>query len=79
MLYTKNRSKENNMKHRRTTTGLLIIAGLFSLMLNGCAGETYNPGYNSYQTQNDRKINHVLQEEVNSLSDKDIAQLNKLK
>jgi outer membrane lipoprotein SlyB len=69
---------ENKMK--KTTLYYAIFA---ALLLSGCAGDNYNSGYNSsynsYQSSNDRKIDKVIDEEMNSLSKKDIEQLNKLK
>jgi outer membrane lipoprotein SlyB len=70
---------ENKMK--KATLYYTVFA---ALLLSGCAGDNYNSGYNSsynnsYQSSNDRKINKVIDEEMNSLSKKDIEQLNKLK
>ena len=62
----------------------LYYAVFAALLLGGCAGDNYNSGYNSsynssYQSSNDQKIDKVIDEEMNSLSKKDIEQLNKLK
>jgi hypothetical protein len=38
--------------------------------LSGCTGDSYN---NSYENPNDRDVNKVISEEMNNLSDKDIA------
>jgi len=62
----------------------LITIGAFAMLFSGCAGDNYagnnyNSGYNSYENQNDRAVNNAISEEMNSLSDKDIAQLNTLK
>jgi outer membrane lipoprotein SlyB len=66
---------EDQMK--RATLYYAIFA---ALLLGGCAGDNYNSGYNSsYQSSNDQKIDKVIDEEMNSLSKKDIEQLNKLK
>jgi uncharacterized lipoprotein YmbA len=54
-----------------------LSIGASILLLSGCASSSYNN--NSYQSPNDREINKVIDEEVNSLSKKDIEQLNKLK
>jgi outer membrane lipoprotein SlyB len=62
----------------KKTTILFLFSILSSIILSGCAGDSYNSGY-SYESQNDKKIDKVISEEMNSLSDKDIAQLNKLK
>jgi uncharacterized protein YcfL len=52
---------------------------LIALALSGCASTNNN--YNSYdnRSSNERQIDNAISSEVNSLSDKDIAQLNKLK
>jgi outer membrane lipoprotein SlyB len=66
---------EDQMK--RATLYYAIFA---ALLLGGCAGDNYNSGYNSsYQSSNDQKIDKAIDEEMNSLSKKDIEQLNKLK
>ena len=49
------------------------------MLFSGCAGDNYDAGYNSYENQNDREINRAISQEMNSLSEEDIAQLNKLK
>ena len=64
------------MKKNRT---VILAAGLLAILLGGCAENNYNAGYNSYESKNDREVNRAINQEVNSLSDKDIAQLNKLK
>jgi len=56
-----------------------ILMGTFAILLSGCAGDNYNAGYNSYENQNDRDVNRAISQEMNSLSQDDIAQLNKLK
>jgi uncharacterized lipoprotein YmbA len=61
----------------RTTFTFAGAAALFALLLSGCASSSHNT--NSYQSPNDREINKAIDEEVNSLSKKDIEQLNKLK
>jgi outer membrane lipoprotein SlyB len=66
---------EDQMK--KTTLYYAVFA---ALLLGGCAGNNYNSGYNSsYQSSNDQKIDKAIDEEMNSLSKKDIEQLNKLK
>ena len=52
---------------------------LMALALGGCASTNNN--YNSYdnRSSNERQIDNAISSEMNSLSDKDIAQLNKLK
>ncbi len=64
------------MKKNRT---VILAAGLLAILLGGCAENNYNAGYNSYESKNDREVNRAINQEVNSLSDQDIAQLNKLK
>jgi len=60
-----------------------VLAGALATIFTGCAESNYNSGYNSgynsYENQNDRAVNRAISEEVNSLSNEDIAQLNKLK
>jgi hypothetical protein len=56
-----------------------LAAGVLALLLSACAGDNYNARHHSYESRNDREINNAINEEVNSLSQKDIAQLNKLK
>jgi len=56
-----------------------LFAVLAALLLGGCASSS-----NSYRTydnrsQNEKQIDKAITSEMNSLSDKDIAQLNKLK
>ena len=59
--------------------------GVTVLLLSGCAESNYNSGYNnnynSYDNRsyNEKQVDNVISEEMNSLSDKDIAELNKLK
>ena len=55
---------------------LILLAGVVSLLLSACAGESYNYDNRSY---NEKKVDKVIATEMNSLSDADIAQLNKLK
>ena len=58
----------------------IITAGITSLLLNACAGDDYsNNSYYDNRTYNEKQIDKVIHEEVNSLSDADIAQLNTLK
>jgi PBP1b-binding outer membrane lipoprotein LpoB len=57
----------------------LIVSGVLIILLSGCAEDNYNAGYNSYENQNDRDVNRAISQEMNSLSEEDIAQLNKLK
>jgi len=54
---------------------------LVTLLLSACAESNYNSGYNSYDNRSysDKQIDNVIDEEMNSLSAQDIAQLNKLK
>jgi len=63
---------------KKTACILLLIA----LALSGCAstGNSYN-SYNAYdnRSSNERDIDNAISSEMNSLSDRDIAQLNKLK
>ena len=70
--------KENKLKKTVLT---IVSIGLASMLLNGCAGDNYEPQYSSYdnRSQNDREIDGVISQEMNSLSDKNIAELNKLK
>ncbi len=64
---------------------IYLSLGLAVLLLSACAESNYNSGYNnnynSYDNRsyNDKKIDNVISEEMNSLSDKDIAALNTLK
>ncbi|MEO1938767.1 MAG: hypothetical protein ABGW85_09075 [Sulfurimonas sp.] len=58
---------------------VIVTTGLLATLLGGCAENNYNAGYNSYESKNDREVNRAINQEVNSLSDQDIAQLNKLK
>ncbi len=64
------------MKKNRT---VILAAGLLAILLGGCAENNYNAGYNSYESKNDREVNRAINQEVNSLSKNDIAELNKLK
>ncbi len=64
------------MKKNRT---VILAAGLLAILLGGCAENNYNAGYNSYESKNDREVNRAINQEVNSLSKDDIAELNKLK
>lgn len=59
----------------------VVAAGMFAMILGGCAGDNYDPGYNSYdnRSQNDRKIDGAISQEMNSLSDRDLSELNNLK
>jgi len=59
----------------------LLLTVTASMFLIGCAGDNYSNNYNSYDNKsyNDRQIDNAISSEMNSLSDKDIAQLNKLK
>ena len=63
----------------KKTAGWVLVFVISAVMLSGCAGESYNPGYNSYESPNDRAIDQAISNEMNSLSSQDIAQLNKLK
>ena len=59
---------------------LLMMAGIASLWLNACAGDDYsNDSYYDNRSYNDKQVDKVINEEINSLSDADIAQLNTLK
>ena len=61
---------------------LFIFSALTSSVLfTGCASDNYDSGYNSYayESPQDRNINRAISQEMNSLSDADIAQLNTLK
>ena len=57
------------------------MLGVAIFLLSACAESNYNSGYNSYdnRSNSDKQIDKVIDEEMNSLSDKDIAQLNTLK
>ena len=67
------------------TLFILLTVGAFLLLLNGCAEDNYNAGYNSYDNRSsyDRKMDYVAQEAVNDaasqLSAQDIKNLNNLK
>jgi hypothetical protein len=67
----------------KTIFTFAFVATLFSMIFTGCTGSNdYNTGYNSHnnvESKNDREIDRAISSEMNSLSDKDIAQLNKLK
>jgi uncharacterized lipoprotein YmbA len=58
-------------------TALIMV--LAALALGACAST--NNTYNSYDSRssNERQIDNAISSEMNSLSDRDIAQLNKLK
>jgi len=58
---------------------ILAVIGLSAMLFSGCAESNYNSGYNSYESSNDQKIDRAISQEVNSLSEQDIAELNKLK
>jgi uncharacterized lipoprotein YmbA len=64
---------ENQMKKTA------LFAVLAALLLGGCAssGNSYNTYDN--RSQNEKQIDKTTNEEMNSLSKKDIEQLNKLK
>ena len=51
------------------------------MILGGCAESNYSAGYNSYDNRsyNDKQVDGAIASEMNSLSDKDIAELNTLK
>ena len=55
----------------------LAFALSAALFLAGCVGNDYNSYDN--RSYNDRQIDNAIASEMNSLSDKDIAQLNTLK
>jgi outer membrane biogenesis lipoprotein LolB len=55
---------------------VILFAGVASILLSACAGESYNYDNRSY---NEKKVDKVIATEMNSLSDADIAQINKLK
>ena len=77
-MLTRYLEKETKM----TKTILTVVAaGIFTMILSGCAGDNYEPQYNSYddRSNNEKQIDGAIASEMNSLSDKDIAQLNKLK
>jgi len=60
----------------------IVSIGIFTMILSGCAGDNYEPQYyNSYDNRsyNEKQIDGAISSEMNSLSDSDIAQLNKLK
>ncbi len=67
------------------TLFMLLTAGMFLMLLSGCAEDNYNAGYNSYDNRSsyDRKMDYVAQEAVNDaanqLSAQDIKNLNNLK
>ena len=69
----------------KKTLLLLMATGFTSLLLNGCAGDSYNSGYNSYDNRSnyDRKMDYVAEDAVydasNKLSAQDIKNLNNLK
>ena len=62
-----------------------VAAGMFAMILGGCAGDNYNPGYNSYdnRSDNERKIDYAAQDEAYKISDnlsaQDVKNLNNLK
>ena len=67
---------------RMTKTILTVIAvGMLTIIFSGCAGDNYEPQYNSYDNRsyNDKKIDGAIASEMNSLSNKDLAELNNLK
>ena len=60
----------------------LAVLGVSFFALSGCAESNYDAGYNSGYyggNSNDRQIDRAISQEMNSLSEKDIAELNKLK
>ena len=59
----------------------MAAAGMLTVLLSGCTGDNYEPQYNSYdnRSNNEKQIDGAVASSMNSLSDKDIAQLNKLK
>jgi len=63
----------------RKTIMIFTALGVCAMLFSGCAGDNYDAGYNSYENQNDREVNKAISQEMNSLSQEDIAQLNKLK
>ena len=60
---------------------IYLSLGIAIFLLSACAESNYNSGYNSYDNRSysDKQIDNVIDEEMNSLSAQDIAQLNKLK
>ena len=56
----------------------IILTLLVGSLLSGCATNNYDNNY-SYENPRDREVNKVIADEMNSLSDADIAQINKLK
>ena len=56
---------------------LILSIGLV-VLFSGCADTSPNYNYDN-RSYNDRQIDKVITTEMNSLSDADIAQLNKLK
>ena len=55
---------------------IILFVAVASFVLSACAGESYNYDNRSY---NEKQVDKVIATEMNSLSDADIAQLNKLK
>lgn len=65
---------ENKMKKVVFYVAFILSTALF---LAGCAGNDYNSYDN--RSYNDRQVDNAIASEMNSLSDADIATLNKLK
>ena len=65
---------ENKMKKVVLYLAFALSAGL---LLAACAGNDYN-NYDN-RSYNDRQVDNAIASEMNSLSDADIATLNKLK
>ena len=60
---------------------MIATAGALAIIFGGCAESNYNAGYNSYDNRsyNDKQVDGAIASEMNSLSNKDIAELNTLK
>jgi len=58
---------------------MLFAAILMALVLSGCASTGNSYSRHDNRSSNERKIDNAISSEMNSLSDADIAQLNKLK
>ena len=55
---------------------LILLISVATLLLSACAGDSYEYDNRSY---NEKQVDKVIDTEMNSLSNADIAQLNTLK
>ena len=63
----------------------MLLAGTFAMLLNGCAGDSYNSGYNRYDNRSsyDREMDNEARKDVaeasKMLSTQDIKNIQNMK